>query len=414
MRILHFLSEVVLSHGGVVRAVLDLCDTLARSSSGGGHEVTLVSFDDRDVPPEWKSPAPAPSRPRAVTVEWPKGPKPIRRFSPNTLAILEGLIRAADVVHLHVPWENTNKQIAALCRRGPAPKPYIVSIHGMLDDWAMAQGSLKKRLFLAMGARATLERAACVLCTAEGEREQAARVVPRARLEVLPLILDLSSFGSLPTRDAARRAVASLGSSSLPVGPDSPLILFLSRLHPKKGLERLIDAVPLLTSRGLSPILLVAGSADPVTTAPGYEESLRARAAASGHSDRIRFLGHVTGADKTSLLRAATLTVLPTSQENWGFSLVESLACATPILTTRGVDIWRELEASGGALPSLPLPIEPAPLADAIEGALRDPSRLASMGEAGRAWTLRELEPRAIADRYASLYARAAAATRRD
>lgn len=403
MRILHYLSEVVLSHGGVVRAVLDLCDALARQ----GHDATLVSFDDRDVPPEWKSSAPAPGRPRAVTIEWPRGPKPIRRFSPGALATLEGLIRAADVVHLHVPWENTNKQIAALCRRQPSAKPYIVSIHGMLDEWAMAQGSLKKRLFLAMGARATLERAACVLCTAEGEREQASRVVPRARLEVLPLILDLSAFASLPTRDAARRAVASLGASSLPVGPESPLILFLSRLHPKKGLERLIDAVPLLTSRGLPPILLVAGSADPVTTAPGYEESLRARAAASGQSDRIRFLGHVTGADKTSLLRAATLTVLPTSQENWGFSLVESLACATPILTTRGVDIWRELEASGGALPSLPLPVAPAALADAIEPALRDTAQARVMGDAGRAWALKELDPQSIARKYEQLYERA-------
>lgn len=420
MRILHYLSEVVLSHGGVVRAVLDLCDALARSTSsgsgsggggggGGGHDVTLLTFDDRDVPAPWKSDSPRPGVPRAVTIPWPRRHKQIRRFDAPTLARIDTLVRAADIVHMHVPWENTNRQVAALCARATPRKPYFVSIHGMLDDWTFQRGGLKKRLFLRFGARAVLEGAAAVLCTADAEREQARCRIPRANLEVLPLILDLSMYRELPTRDAARRAVASLGASSVPIAPTTPLLLFLSRLHPKKGLERLIDALPALHARGERAILLIAGSADPVTTAPGYEATLRARASASGVSEHIRFLGHVTGADKAHLLRAATLTVLPTSQENWGFSLVESLACATPILTTRGVDIWRELECSGGAPPSLELPVSADALADALSAALRDPARLGAMGDAGRAWVMRELDPESITRRYEELYRRAIA-----
>ncbi len=407
MRVLHYLSEIVLSHGGVVRAVLDLCDALARR----GHDVTLLTFDDRDAPPTWAHAAAdgaprRPASPRVVTLPWPRGPKPVRRFDAAALGRIDALVRESDAVHLHVPWENTNKQVGALCRR--AGVPYILSIHGMLDDWAMRQGSLKKRAFLALGARTMLRRAGAVLCTAEAEREQARRVVRRASFEVLPLILDLSPFDRLPTREEARRAAAALGASSLPIAPNTPVLLFLSRLHPKKGLERLIDAMPLILARGLRPILLVAGSADPVTSPPGYEASLRKRAADAGISERVVFLGHVTGADKARLFRAATLTVLPTSQENWGFSLVESLACATPVLTTRGVDIWRELEAGHGALPSLPAPPPIPALAESIADALADPVRLASMGDAGRAWALRELDPKAIIARYESLYERRA------
>ena len=398
MRILHYLSEITLVHGGVVRSVLDISKGLAAR----GHDVTLLSFDDTSVPPEWKG-APADGRPHAIRLNWPRYPKPVRKFAPLDLALAADHIRTSDVLHLHGPWESTNVQLAAVARR--LGKPYIVSTHGMLDDWCMAQGGFKKRLFLRMWSRAMLEGAARVLCTAQGEKEQAGKWFPRAidRCEVLPLPFDLDSFTNLPGPEPARSAFEAART-------DGPIILFLSRLHPKKGVELLIDACAILKREpsrdgaGRRFRLVIAGSGD-----PAYEQALKTRAIDSGLSDRAYFVGMVAGIEKISLFERADVSVLPTSQENWGFVLLESLAAGTPVVTTKGVDIWPELQNTGGSVIVYPTP---QAIAKAVGALLDDPKRVEAMGEAGRAAVLEWLKPERVLGEYERVYRDVSGATR--
>ena len=120
-----------------------------------------------------------------------------------------------------------------------------------------------------------------------------------------------------------------------------------------------------------------------------------------GLAERVSFLGFVSGREKVSLYEAADIFVLPTNQENWGFVLIESLACGTPVVTTRGVDIWSELESSGGAVIVEPTP--PA-IASAMADLIRDRAKLETMQRQARAWVLENLNVDRVVVQYERFY----------
>ena len=381
MKIVQYMSRMKLEDGGVVRAVLDLCGALAAR----GHDVTLLACDSSDVPLTWHSGGDG--LPRVHTVQGRSGPLP-RLTQPATLDA-QRIIQQADVLHLHVPWDPICIQLGRIARQ--AGVPYLVGIHGMLDDWSMKQKSLKKRLYLAIKGRRFLEQAAAVHCTAQAEREQSEKWYPKGRPVVLPLIFDLEEYIDLPGPQLARQAFASVIPST-----DEPVLLFLSRLHPKKQVDLLIEAAGELRRRGVSFKLLIAGTGD-----EPYEAQLRQLVKERALTEQIAFVGFVTGKEKVSLYQAAHLFVLPTHQENWGFVLLESLACGTPVITTKGVDIWPELESTGGAVIA---DASPDAIADAIVALLSDDPRRQSMGVKGRDWVLRNLTVERVLDRYEQLY----------
>ncbi len=378
MKIVHYTPAIRLEEGGVVRAVLDLATRLADR----GHAITVATSDVRDVPVSW-----AGDRQPSV-MPWPTPSLPGRLFGPRQLHHIEVQLRSFDVLHLHAVWVPSNHQLAKIARK--LGIPYVVSIHGMLDEWSMSQRNWKKRSFLGAGGYVLLDGASAIHCTARGELDQAQRWFPEGRGWVAPLPMDLEPFAE-PTGPGAARAAFPL------LDADGPSVLFLSRLHYKKNLEGLLRACALLRDRGQPCNLLVAGKGD-----PEYEASLRALTSELGLEDRTAFLGMVVDTDKLSLYEAADLFVLPTQQENFGFVLYESLASGTPLVTTRGTDTWPEIEASGGGVIADP---DPDRLADTMAGLLADPDRLRRMGRAGRAFVFTELGDDRVMERYEEMYA---------
>ena len=118
-------------------------------------------------------------------------------------------------------------------------------------------------------------------------------------------------------------------------------------------------------------------------------------------SARIAFLGFVSGRNKVSLYQASDGFVLPTSQENWGFVLLESLACATPVITTKGVDIWPELQSSGGAVIA---DETPQAFAAALADLILDREKRQRMQQQGRAWVQRNFNVDRVVEQYEQLY----------
>lgn len=392
MRIVHYLQRIDLAEGGVVRAVLDMTALLARR----GHDVVLITHDDADAPESWKRAERG--CPRLEVVPAPS--RPLGLLAGAQLRSLEPIIKGADVLHLHACWTTANNQLASMARRlGVA---YVLSIHGMLDDWCMAQKAPKKRLYLALAGRRTLERAAFVHATAEAELEQSRKWYPRGRGVVVPLVFDLEPFRDPPGPALADERFGPGGTRD--IAPGEHVVLFLSRVHPKKGVEHLVRAAALLRDRDVVCKTLIAGAGD-----EAYTSGIRRLIEQHDLADRVRLLGLVTGDLKVSLYERADVFALPTSQENFGFVLPEAMACRTPAITTRGVDIWPELESSGGALIAEQ---SPEAFADAIALLLADDDRRRTMGQAGREWVFRELEPDAIAQRFERMYARAGGETR--
>ena len=380
MRIAHVTDAIDLSRGGVVRAVIDLAELMAAR----GHEVAVLAFDTADAPEQWG----APGSPAAIELG---PPAALGRFTADQRAAVEQRIASCDVLHLHALWHPFLHR-AARTARGHG-KPYVLSVHGMLDDWSMAQRSLKKRLFLALGARETLRRAHRVHCTARAELEQARGWFAPAEGVVIPLLFDLSPYRDLPGPELARERFADQID-------ERPAVLFLSRLHYKKGPDVFIRAIAELKSRGVSCQGLIAGSGE-----SRYVDEMKNLTSSLGVGDDVRFLGMVSGELKTSLYQLADVFALPTSQENFGFVFPEALACQTPVVTTRGVDTHPELEATGGAIIAEPTPDA---FADAISRLLSDPDTLTDMGERGRMRVFEWLDPDTLAREYEDMYAKAA------
>lgn len=375
MRIVHFLTAIRFAYGGPARATVDLCAHLAER----GHDVSLLTFDDSDVP-EWRTPAP--SMPRVVRLRHGQFLTLARSARPEARAILKG----ADALHLHGMWEPANIQLAGIARR--LRVPYFISARGMLDDWSLQQRPFKKKIYLAAVGNRWLKHAAAIHVTADAEHRQASRRSPNRRLTIIPNLLDLGPYRALPGPERAR--------DRFRIGAAPPLLLFLSRLHPGKHAEVVIQAARLLKDRGVDTRVIIAGSGDEAHTA--WLKNLAADLLPPG---AVEFPGMVAGIDKVSLYQAADLFVLPTAQENFGFVLVEALACRLPVVTTRGAGIWPELERSGGAVIT---GFDAPAFADAIAPLLADPARRARMGDDGRAWVMDFLDTEKVIAKFEAMY----------
>ena len=373
---MHYCARLRLEDGGVVRAVLDLTSALAQ----GGKSVTLIATEGDNWP---ESGTGVQTLQSGSFDRWPI------RFSPKRLSEIRQHIEQADVLHLHTPWEPANLQLAKIARS--CGTPYVVSLHGMLDDWVMKTSNMKKRIFLKLGGRKMLRHASAVHCTAQAEVTQVTKLIPKSTLVVIPLVFDPSEFlDPPPTSDPDKHWP--------PRETERPIILFLSRLPPKKGVDRLIRAASLITA-ARNARFIIAGSGDAT-----YDRQLRSLAEELQLGSNIDFVGFVEGDRKTALYRAADLFVLPTSQENFGLVLPEAMACGVPVITTKGVDIWPELEESGGAMI---IEEDAVSIAKAIDHLLVDPEKRSAMGCAGRAWVESTFGGDAVANRYIDLYRRA-------
>jgi glycosyltransferase involved in cell wall biosynthesis len=230
-----------------------------------------------------------------------------------------------------MPWDPLNLQLARIARS--LKVPYCVSIRGTLDEWAMAQKSLKKRLFMSLLGRRLLESAAFVHCTAEGEQMQSERWYPRGRSIVIPNLLDMRPYQTLPSPSMADQEFG------IPVG--APVLLFMSRIHPGKGLEYVIRAMPAIVAKHPDVLLLVAGGGS-----PEYIQVIRNEIEQAGVGANVRLVGFVSGESKVALLCRASVLVLASSHENFGNAVFQAAACGTAVIITRQVETWRELWAA--------------------------------------------------------------------
>lgn len=376
MRILHVLTSIDPSTGGPANVLA----RLARVQSGRGHSVCVLTADDP------ASVQPVTSELRAAGVEHRacgpmRGPFAAGRA---TRREIEGMLGAGvDVVHIHGLWQHAPHTAAAAARAAGAP--YIMRPCGMLDPWTLRQGRLKKRLFLALVARRHLNRAAALHYTTDTERRLVEPLHLRPRAFVIPNGLDWAEFEALPARGAFRAAHG--------IG-QRPLIVFLSRVHHKKGLSLLLPAFAAL--RDASVMLAIVGPGD-----AGYVEQLRAQAASLGVGERVIFPGMIAGRARLEALRDADLFCLPSYQENFGVSVIEALGVGTPVLISDQVNICSEVAAAEvGEV----VPCEVEPLAQRMAAMLADRGRLAEMAARARPWVERTFRWDAIAAQIDAMY----------
>ncbi|MBD2081314.1 glycosyltransferase [Leptolyngbya sp. FACHB-17] len=214
--------------------------------------------------------------------------------------------------------------------------PYTVRTMGQLTPWALSQRLVKKQVYAALIERRNLDRAAAIHCTAPSEVED----VRNFGVDTPTLTLPLGVSPLIEIEDAR-----SLIHEKYQISDATPIVLFLSRLHPKKRPELLLQSLHHLASQGLSFHAILAGDGD-----PAYVKKLHTIAQSLNLSDRITFPGLVLGKLKDCLLQGADLFVLPSFSENFGIAVAEALNARLPVVITPGIQIAPEIEAADAGL----------------------------------------------------------------
>ncbi len=262
-------------------------------------------------------------------------------YSPGLAPAVRAAVADSDLVHLHTVWTYPTLRAAWACRTRRVP--YLVMPHGMLDPNSVRRKRVKKWLYAKAVEGPNLRRAAGLICThAEEERLARLSVAGLPHGWIVPLAAD-------EPPNASRAQLAEEFFTHYRNLAGTRIVLFLGRLHPKKGLDLLLPAFAALARRVPDARLVLVGPGE-----PDYVADLSARASASGISDRVAFLGPLTGREKWAAFSAATVFALPSYQENFAITVVEAMSAGTPVLLSRRVNIWPEVEiARAGVISEL-------------------------------------------------------------
>ena len=324
MKVLHVIPAIAPRYGGPSTAVMQMAHALIDA----GAEVHLATTD-ADGPGrlpyalgEWVTIESVP------TILFKRQFSEALKYSSPLAAWLRTSVAKYDVVHIHALLSHACLAAAAACRASRVP--YVVRPLGTLDRWSLAQKPWRKRVLLALNGRRALAGAAAVHYTAIGEQRLVEGAFETKRGFVVPLGIDDDVLNEEPVAAPDRQR--------------APYVLALSRLHPVKALDALIDAFGDAHSIARKWRLVIAGDGD-----EAYVRRLKMHAAQSAAATAIEFRGWVDGTAKRDLLRHAAIYALPSHHENFGVSLAEALARSVPAIVSTHVLISEDLAAANAA-----------------------------------------------------------------
>ncbi len=327
MKILQVIPSVSPLRGGPSQAVLEMVKSLIAQ----GIESSIITTDDN-----------GPDRFNVPTDDWIEYQGvPVHffpRFSPHSSGIREFAFSRAltlwlrknvesyDLVHVHALFSYPSTVAMAIARRHQVP--YICRPLGQLCEWSLQQSALKKQIYLNLIERANIACSQGLHLTSEQEKKEVAKLKLDCPTFVIPHGLNFAPS----VHNARHRLREKFG---LP--ENEKIVLFLSRIHPKKGLNFLISALGKLVKYPFTFIL--AGSGDLI-----YEAEVRSLLQKSGIDSRTICPGFVEGETKNILLQGADLYALTSHSENFGVAVLEALAAGLPAMVTPGVALSAEIQ----------------------------------------------------------------------
>ena len=297
-----------------------------RALTDMGHHVSYWAPDDGD------------SREEAVPTEdlrryrrdWPRS----WRRSKELVRELSASAGSFDVIDISGLWLHPTYAASRIARAHDVP--YVLRPTGGLEPWRLRRGylrPLKKKIYLELIAKPIMERAACLQAASMQEVESLRSAGYRGPVAIIPGGVDADTLNACDLSEC---------DEYWPELKDRPVVLFMSRLSPEKGLDLLI---PLWADIVKSPahrdaLLVVAGPSH-----RGYRETVEAMIGKHDLQPHVRVTGMVQGPRKRALLSRADVFVLPSYSENFGIVVPEALACQTPVVTTTGTP-WQQLQTT--------------------------------------------------------------------
>ena len=286
------------------------------------------------------------------------------------------------VAHFHGLWQPRHARLARECRAREIP--FVISPHGMLEPWAWRHKRWKKWPYFHLVEKRHLTRASAVLATAAQEAGRLRGMLPGQRIETLPLGL---TGGAKPDYQRAR--------GHLGWAEEERVLLFLSRIHVKKGLDLLLQALASMELSG--PVrLVIVGAGE-----PGYVAQLQRFAEENARVlPRIDWVGPVWGEERWPYFQGADLFCLPTHSENFGLAVLEACQVGTPALTTIETPWAAELAGGRGFICTPRMEDVRRELARFFAHDRRTPEARAALAE----WAWTHFHWDALAERYVAFY----------
>ncbi len=307
-------------------------------------------------------------------------------FSPSLRGKLVQNAVQGGVIHSHGLWMYPGRLARSLAQR--TSSPLVVSPHGMLEPWALKNSGWKKRIAARLFEDGNLRAADCILALCDAEARQIRDYGLKNPIAIVPNGIAMEEYASLPGRNAIE--------SSFPELNGRKRLLFLSRIHPKKGLPHLIRAWSRVSAQYPQWMLIIGGNDQ-----GGHRHEMELLAEELGVAPSVKFLGPVFGEMKMKTLAGADAFVLPSLSEGFSVAVLEAAACGLPVLMTSACN-FPELKAAHAA-------IEFAPNATDCEIGVRcllamtDAERR-EMGGHGRDLIAREYTWSRIVDRLGNVY----------
>ena len=379
--------------GGPVYSISAIAERLVRK----GHEV-MVFTTNSNLDEELNVPTNQPIDVDGVQVWYFKHEEPIQKwlpfvpylsksvgflYAPAMRAELDRIVPFVDVVHTQAPFIYPTYAAGKAAIRHK--KPLFYHQRGALGPEHLKFRGLKKRLYIRLIERPIMRRATTLIALTEDEVKSYRALGVQTRCRVIPNGVDVADYTA-----SVDRSYCSFG-----ISPDELVILFMARLHPTKGADRMLRALLLIQSIVPKAKLIMAGPDE-----WGMAENLRREVMKAGLGSRVLFPGMVTGKEKLELLSRADLFCLPSDAEGFSTTVLEALASSTAVLLSPACH-FPEVEKAGAGRVVQP---EPDKLSKAIADLLENPEKLKDMGKKGRDFVSRHYSWDTITDQLIEAY----------
>lgn len=304
MKVLTFITSISLKGGGPSRSVPMLVKGLAEL----GVDITLMTYWSDDM--------------NTHALDGTSAKLKVLRPDFSRSQMEEYIISEKfDVIQLQSMWDLRYHIVAKTARKHRIP--YIITPRGMLEPWCLSQKKWKKKLAMALYQMKDIKRSACVFTTAEMEALHVRDLGVDVPMVVLPNGIETDSYPCRISKDKVKKQ-----------------ILFLSRIHIKKGIELLIDAFDRIIKKNADMddwTVAIVGNGE-----EEYIRELKRKVEGLNLRDKVKILAPVFGDAKVKLYQESSIFCLPSYSENFGMVIAEAMSCGVPCITTNGTP-WQLL-----------------------------------------------------------------------
>lgn len=301
MKVLTILTSISLKGGGPSRSV----PMLVKGLTEVGVDITLMTFYSDDM----NTHALEGSSAKLKVLEEGTSAKEIEDYI---------LTENFDIIQMQSMWAKSYHQVAQIARKHNIP--YLITPRGMLEPWSLSQKKWKKKLALMLYQMKDLQKAACIFTTAEMEAQHVRELGVKVPISIIPNGIETDGYACRTSMDGVKNQ-----------------ILFLSRVHVKKGIELLIEAFARLHKDFSEWSVVIVGNGE-----ANYIESIKQKVLSLKMEACIKILPPVFGNAKTKLYQESSLFCLPSYSENFGMVIAEAMSCGVPAITTNGTP-WQLL-----------------------------------------------------------------------